>query len=81
MDESQAQEAHWVTRQHSSLRYENSMSDGQGGRRLVKNEDGEIGRGQIYKVDHDKGLALKTMGKQLLTNFKQKHVACSDFIF
>lgn len=57
------------------------MSDGQGGRRLVKNEDGEIGRGQIYKVDHDKGLALKTMGKQLLTNFKQKQVACSDFIF
>lgn len=37
------------------------MSAGQGGRRLVRNEDGEIGRGQIYKVDHDKGLALKAM--------------------
>lgn len=55
------------------------MSEGQGGRRLVRNEDGDIGRGQIYKVDHDKGLALKATGKQLLTNFKQKQVTCSDF--
>ena len=65
-----------------------SMTKVQGVRRLGRDEDGEMARGQTHSgfwihLDHDKefGLNPKSIGKHPLTNLKQKGVTHLDFMF